>query len=215
MTTRADDRRWWCEPGDDDDAATTSDDDVDSFLWLPFVAAVCSYRLWQLMWLPIWRPMWLPMWLQPPGALTVAAAPHMPSQSLQPPKCPHSPCSPPSAPDGPWALTPDPRGWVRRHGATTTRQRRQRGDDDATTTTTTTTRQRPQMSPPKYRHPKCRHRNVATIRHPNVATDEDDDDDDATTTTRRRRDDDGCPHSRRSPHSRCSHPGALTPDPRG
>eukprot|EP00439_Symbiodinium_sp_Y106_P000953 s781_g1.t1 len=84
MTTRADDRRWWCEPGDDDDAATTSDDDVDSFLWLPFVAAVCSYRLWQLMWLPIWRPMWLPMWLQPPGALTVPATVRPPQPIKQP-----------------------------------------------------------------------------------------------------------------------------------
>ena len=72
-----------------------SDDDWDSFLWLPFVAAVCGYRLW----LPfvatvcgyrLWLPMWLPMWLQPPGALTVA----------------HSRCSL-------TGLTPDPRGWVR------------------------------------------------------------------------------------------------------
>ena len=38
-----------------------SDDEVDSFLWLPFVATVCGYR-----------SMWLPMWLQPPGALTVS-----------------------------------------------------------------------------------------------------------------------------------------------
>ena len=29
-----------------------SDDDWDSFLWLPFVATVCGYRLWLRLWLP-------------------------------------------------------------------------------------------------------------------------------------------------------------------
>ena len=69
---------------DDDDAATTTF--CGCRLWLPFVATVCGYRLW--------LPMWLPMWLQPPGALTVAAAPQAPSQRLT-------------------GLTHDPRGWVR------------------------------------------------------------------------------------------------------
>ena len=56
-----------------------SDDDWDSFLWLPFVATVCGYRLW------------LPF-VATDVATDVAAAPRCPhsrSQSLQP-HGPHS-----------------------------------------------------------------------------------------------------------------------------
>ena len=104
-----------------------SDDEVDSFLWLPFVATVCGYRCGCSPQVPSQSASQAPSQSlqpsrpsQPRGvaagpqlSLIVAAAPR-PSQSLQPPRRPHSSAQAVAAAS--WAslllFTPDPRGWV-------------------------------------------------------------------------------------------------------
>ena len=136
---------------DDDDAAMTGAGGVSravriavriegrrrSFLWLPFVATVCGYRLW--------LPMWLPMWLQPPGALTVSlpgaltVAAALQARSLQP-RGPHNRCRPPTVPYS-RCSPPGPHSRCSPPGALTARGRRSpssrcslmgKRDDDAT-----------------------------------------------------------------------------------
>ena len=95
-----------------------SDDEVDSFLWLPFVATVCGYRCGYRCGYPCGCSLTVSL----PGALTVAAALQALTVSLQP-RGPHNRCRPPTVPYS-RCSPPGPHSRCSPPGALTARGRR-------------------------------------------------------------------------------------------